>query len=230
MSDLLGVATICLTALTQASLQLSFGALILLYNASLGRHKKKRTRYLTRSYVLGVASISFLVLSSFAFLISIFTGNGLPLPVLFVVAGVLIASSLVMQFLYFRKGKNTELWLPRNISRYIARRAKKSDDAIETFSLGMLSSLVEFPLSIALYLIAANAITRMSAGMQLVGLLVYTLLACSPLLYLKLKIRSGKNALEMQAWRRKNKSFLKTIACGNFLTLAFFLIGFWIIQ
>ncbi len=231
MSDLLGFATIALAGLTQASLQLSFGALILLYHASLSRHKRKKTRYLAKSYIWGAAAISFLFVTSFAFIISRFFENGLPLPLLTIVLGILCASALVMYFAYYRRGQHTELWIPRSFSRFITKRAKNTNDAIEAFSLGVISVVVELPLNIALFILAANALLGISTSfLQLTAIFCYAVISVLPLIYLKLTIKSGKTAIASQKWRQKNKQFLKNISGSSFLTLVLFIIAFWIVK
>ena len=220
MSDLLCLATIALAGLTQASLQLSFGALILLYHASMGRHRRKRTRFLAKSYIWGVGTVSFLMICCLAFLIDTIMGGALSILGLLILVGTLCAIAFVMWGLYFR-GTGTELWIPRNLSRYVSRRARNTNDNLEAFSLGMLSNFLEMPLSIVLSLVAANAMITMSSQWQVLA---------APLIYLKLTIKTGHNALEIQKWRQKNKKFLKNIASSSFLTLALFIIAFWVVK
>ena len=230
MSDLLCLATIALAGLTQASLQLSFGALILLYHSSMGRHRRRKTRFLAKSYIWGVGTLSFLLICSLAFLINNVVGSALSVPMLLIVVGILCAVALVMWGLYFRSGKGTELWLPRNLSRYVSCRVKNVNDNLDAFSLGMLSNFLELPLSLVLCLVAANAMLAMQAKWQILAALLFAVLSITPLLYLKISIKTGRNALEVQKWRQKNKKFIKNIASSSFLTLALFMVAFWVMQ
>ena len=141
MSDLLCFATIALAGFAQATLQLSFGGLILLYHASMGQHRRRKTRHLTTAYILGALVITMLAVSGIAFWISQLAGKALTLEMTLICVGVFIACAAIMWLLYYRRGKNTELWLPRSFSRFIARKAKATDDTIEAFSLGTLSAL-----------------------------------------------------------------------------------------
>ena len=191
MSDLLCVATIVLAGLVQASLQLSLGGLILLYHASMGHHRRRKTRFLAKNYIIGAAVISFLMVCALGFLISSLFDGALKTEYLMVCVGIFLASALVMWFFYFRRGKNTELWLPRAFTRYINRRAKATNDNIEAFSLGMLSSFAEMPLSIALYFVVANCILSLSAQYQILAVLGYTLMSVFPLCILKLRVKTG---------------------------------------
>lgn len=228
MSDLLCIATIALAGMVQSSLQLSLGGLILLYHASMGHHRRRKTRFLARHYILGAGVISFLMVCAMAFLISTSFDGALKTAYLIICVGIFLASALVMWTVYYRRGKNTELWLPRSFTRYIQRRAKTTNDNIEAFSLGILSSFAEMPLSIALYFVVANCILNLSAEFQIVAVLGYTVMSIVPLLILKLRVKTGRNVIEVQKWRVQNKAFARIISGSGFLVLAGFILTYWV--
>ena len=228
MSDLLCVATIVLAGLVQASLQLSLGGLILLYHASMGHHRRRKTRFLAKNYIIGAAVISFLMVCALGFLISTAFNGALKTEYLVICVGIFLASALVMWFFYFRRGRNTELWLPRSFTRYIHRRAKATNDNIEAFSLGMLSSFAEMPLSIALYFVVANCILNLSAQYQIFAVLGYTLMTVFPLCILKLRVKTGQNVVEFQKARLRNKAYLRIISGSGFAVLAAFVWVYWV--
>lgn len=228
MSDLLCIATIALAGMVQSSLQLSLGGLILLYHASMGHHRRRKTRFLARHYILGAGVISFLMVCAMAFLISTSFDGALKTAYLIICVGIFLASALVMWTVYYRRGKNTELWLPRSFTRYIQRRAKTTNDNIEAFSLGILSSFAEMPLSIALYFVVANCILNLSAEFQIVAVLGYTVMSIVPLLILKLRVKTGRNVVEVQKWRVQNKAFARIISGSGFLVLASFILTYWV--
>ena len=228
MSDLLCIATIVLAGIVQASLQLSLGGLILLYHASMGRHRRRKTRSLTRHYILGAGVISFLMVCALAFMISSLFNGALKTEYLIICVGVFLASALVMWLFYYRRGRNTELWLPRSFTRFIQRRAKTTNDNVEAFSLGMLSSFAEMPLSIALYFVVANCILNLSAQDQIIAVIGYTIMSIIPLLVLKLRVRTGQNVVEVQKWRVRNKAFARIISGSGFLVLAAFVLTYWV--
>ena len=228
MSDLLCFATIALAGFAQATLQLSFGGLILLYHASMGQHRRRKTRHLTTAYILGALVITMRAVSGIAFWISQLAGKALTLEMTLICVGVFIACAAIMWLLYYRRGKNTELWLPRSFSRFIARKAKATDDTIEAFSLGTLSAFAEMPMSIAIFFIAANCILTVSAHLQLVALLAYLLIVALPMLALKFYVRTGNNAVMAQRWRIKNKTFIRFVSSLSFMMLSVFVLTFWV--
>jgi hypothetical protein len=228
MSDLLCFATIALAGFAQATLQLSFGGLILLYHASMGQHRRRKTRHLTTAYILGALVITLLAVSGIAFWISQFAGQALTLEMTLICVGIFLACAAIMWLLYYRRGKNTELWLPRSFSRFIARKAKTTDDTIEAFSLGTLSAFAEMPMSIALFFIAANCILTISAHLQVVAILAYLFVVALPMIALKFYVRTGNNVVTVQKWRVKNKMFMRFISSMSFMMLSAFILAFWV--
>ena len=230
MSDLFNIAIVLLAGLTQASLQLSFGALILLYHASIGKYRRSKTRFLAKSYIIGSGVISFLMVGTIAFILSnIFNGQHDATFTIMILIGILLASSVVMWKFYFRKGSKTQLWLPRSFATFIQKKTKKTDDVIEAFSLGVLSSFAEMPISLALYVVAAYGILQMSGFWQVIALIAYALLSVMPLLVLKVRLKTGRNVVEIQRWRVENKSFLKYFSSFSFITLAATILSFWVL-
>ena len=230
MSDFLYIATIILVGVVQASLQLSLGGLILLYHSSMGQHRRKKTRRLSSAYILGASTISFLSICAIGFLITTLFGKALQAEMLLICFGILLASALVMLLFYYRRGHSTELWLPRSFARFIQRRARKTNDSIEAFSLGILSSFAELPLSIALYFLVANCVLSLSAQYQIVALFGCVIMSVLPLLVLKLHVKSGRNVVEVQKWRIRNKAFIRIISGSGFAVLAAFVYVYWIIK
>lgn len=225
MSDLLSIATIALAGIVQASLQLSLGGLILLYHSSMGRHRRRKTRYLAKSYIWGAGAISFVIVCAGAFIMQNTIGAALRQEWLMIAIGAIAACAFVMLFFYYRKGRGTELWVPKSISGYITRRARHANDNIEAFSLGMLSAFAELPITIALYFVVANCLLQTS--MPLLVAVLYVAIVVLPMFILKLTIKSGQNVVAAQKWRIRNKSFLRIISGSGFAVLAVFIMAFW---
>lgn len=229
MSDILCIATMILAGITQASLQLGLGGLILLYHNSLGKHRRRKTRFLARNYIYGSCAISFLMVCTLCFLIGNFFNGALTAEWLTICAGIFAACGAIMCLLYYRKGKkSTELWLPKSFTRFIQKKARQTDDTVEAFSLGLLSSFAEMPFSIAIYFVVANCILNLSAQFQIIAAVGYAIATAIPLIVLKLHIKTGRNAVEAQQWRVKNKAFSKIFSGSAFMILAAFVIAYWV--
>ena len=228
MFSALGV--IILAAIAHASLQMNIGSLLLLYHESLGKHLKKRTKFLVTNYVLGVSFLVMMTLAATSYFIYLFFGSSLSTICLVILVGILVALTLCIWFFYYRSGRSTELWLPKPISRYITRRAKQTDSNIEAFALGLLASFAETPFVIVLFLVTADSLLKLSVELQISMFFIYTLIAILPLVFLRIAIKHGNTVVEVQKWRLKNKTFMKVLSGSLFVTLAIFLTAFRILQ
>lgn len=228
MSDYLHIATIILCGIVQASLQLSLGAMLLLYQSSLGQHRRKKTRFLGRNFILGSAVITLLFVGALCYFIELTFGGTLSTLGLVITICMLLACALVMWTIYYRKGDTTELWFPQSFTQFIKKKSRKCSDPVEAFSLGLLSTFAEMPLSLAVLIVAANSILSLTPNLQLGAAFAYPLLCVAPLALVKYKIRSGKNIAEVQRWRIKNKSFIRFVSGSSFAILAFFIFAFWV--
>ncbi|MBQ3309857.1 hypothetical protein IJG73_00200 [Candidatus Saccharibacteria bacterium] len=226
MSSLLAVAIVLLSAAVHATLQLGLGALLLLYHASLGKHVRAKTKNLVGSFISGMGMFILLGLAAATFMIGALADDGLPLPCLVGLVVILIMLAIVIWFFYYRRGRSTELWLPKVVARYINNRAKVTESNTEAFSLGLLASFGELPFTLVLTVIAANSILDVPREVQPLLAVVYTMLAILPLVIMRISIRRGNTVVDIQRWRVKNKVFLRIISGVLFLTLGLFLLAF----
>ena len=219
-------AEVFLAAIVHATLQLSLGALLLLYHASLGKHIPKKTRQLVSNYIAGIGTLVLLALTGIAFILERWLGGKLYTEELLIVIGMLVALALTVWVFYFRWGKSTELWLPRTVARFINHRAKETNSDTEAFSLGLLTSLAEMPFSLVLIVVAANSILALPGEQQLIAVALYTVIAILPPFILRAAVRRGKTVVDIQRWRVKNKNFFRVITGVGFAVLGVFLLAF----
>lgn len=226
MEVLIPYSEVFLAAVTHATLQLGIGTLLLLYHASLGRHVRKKTRFLADGYIAGVGLMVFLELAALAFILDRYFEKALYPEELIIVVGMLVALAIASWAFYYRRGKSTELWLPRSIAKYINHRAKETNNNIEAFSLGLLTTLAEMPFTIVLILVAANALLKLELLQQIIGLVIYSVIAVIPLIWLRLTIRRGQTVVTVQRWRVKHKMFFRLLTGVGFLVLGLYLFSF----
>lgn len=229
MDMVIPFAEVFLAALIHASMQLSLGALLLLYHASLGKHIKKKTRSLVDSYIAGIGTLVFLGLGAVAFIMNRYFGEALYPEELMIVVGMLVALAIAVWAIYYRRGRSTELWLPRTVARFVDRRAKETNSNTEAFSLGMLTSLAEMPFTLVLVIVASNSLMKLEPLAQLVALVLYTVISITPPIILRLAIRHGHTVVDVQRWRVKYKTFLRILTGTGFLILGIFIFAFEVI-
>ena len=226
MEMIIPFSEVFLAAVIHATLQLSLGALLLLYHASLGKHVRKKTRFLVDSYISGLGTLVFLSLGAIIFILDRYFGKPLYIEELVIVVGMLVALAIAAWFVYYRRGKSTELWLPRSVARFIDKRAKLTNSNTEAFSLGLLTSLAEMPFTLALFVVAANSTMVLPPMYQILAVAMYTLITIIPPVVLRFAIRKGQTVVSIQRWRVKHKTFFRLLTGVGFLVLAFFLFTF----
>lgn len=226
MEMIVPFSEVFLAAVVHATLQLQLGTLLLLYHSSIGKHVKKKTKNLVSSYISGIGILVFLILATLIFLFDRYFGKALYVEELVLVSGMLVALAIAVWVFYYRRGKSTELWLPRRVASFIDKRAKETNSNTEAFSLGMLTTFAEMPFTLVLFVVAANSIMKLPFLYQLIAVVMYTVIAIMPPTVLRLAIRKGQTVVDIQRWRVKNKTFFRVISGVGFLVLGFFLFAF----
>lgn len=226
MEMIIPYSKVFLAAMIHATLQLELGALLLLYHASIGKHVRKKTKHLVSSYISGIGTLVLLSLAAVAFVFDRYFGKALYVEELMIIVGMLVALAIASWMFYYRRGRSTELWLPRSVARFIDKRAKLTNSNTEAFSLGMLTSLAEMPFTLVLLVVAANSILSLPYMHQLIAVGGYTIIAILPSVILRLAIRKGQTVVDIQRWRVKHKTFFRVLTGVGFLVLAFFIFSF----
>lgn len=226
MIDFVSLGIVLLAGMVHATLQLGLGCLLLLYHASLGKHVREKTRNLVGSFISGIGLMVILSLGAACFLIGVVFGGSLNTWMLIVAISVMLMLAIIMWFFYYRRGRATELWVPKIIAKYIDNRAKVTESNTEAFSLGLLAGFAEMPFTLVLIMVSANGILALPQLWQGIIAVVYTVMAISPMVVMRYAIRRGKTVVDIQRWRVKNKTFLKVISGIGFAVLGCFMLAF----
>ncbi len=226
MDMVIPMAEVILAAFVHASLQVQLGSLLLLYHASLGKHVRKKTKTMVTAYIFGIATLVFLAVAAACFVFDRYFGKALYPEEIVVVVSMLVAIAVIVWGFYYKRGKSTELWLPRSVARFINRRAKETNSKTEAFSLGVLTSLAEMPFTLVLFIVAANSVLKLDGAWQIVAVLIYSFISIIPPIILRLCVRKGETIVNIQRWRVKNKTFLRILSGAGFLVLGIFLFSF----
>lgn len=217
---------ILLAAITSASLQLGTGTLLMLYHESLGRKIPQKTRRITWGYIFGAFLFSTLVLATTALIILVCNGNPLGENGLIVLVSLAIVVALLVLLFYYRKGRNTMLWVPDWIAKYLKKRAAKADSSAEAVALGIMTAFGELPFAVVLTIIAANSLLSLPRTLIIIALAGYAMIVIMPLIITKMVIKNGKNLVAIQKWRIENKMFFRVFTGVCYLVMAAFLVAF----
>ena len=226
MSGFTAISTITLIGVVHATLQLGLGSMLLLYHASLCKHVKKKTKKLISSYIIGVMSLTFILVAAASFLITAIFQGQMTTEALTIAALILLMLAILVWIFYYRHGRTTELWLPKVVARFIESRAKVTESNTEAFSLGLLASFAEMPFTLILVVVAGNSILGLPRGFQAIAVAYYTLITVIPLIVMRFSLQHGETVVSVQRWRVKNKMFIRILSGVMFAVLAGFLWAF----
>ena len=172
----------------------------------------------------------FIMLGAMAFILAGYFGKPLYAEELLIVVAMLVAIAIAVWAIYYRRGRSTELWLPRAVARFIHQRAKNTSSNTEAFSLGLLTSLAEMPFTLVLVVVAANSLLALPPIQQVLAVALYTVVAILPLVVTRLLIRRGSTVVDVQRGRAQNRTFLKVMTGVGFVVLAIFVVAFEVLK
>lgn len=214
-----------LSALTQASFQLSVSVLTLLSGHALSKKASNaRLLRLISSFTAGSVSMTLLLLLATIFVIMQLTTWQDISPALWAVSsGLLIGLGIAVYILYYRKeSRGTTLWLPRSMAQHLHSRAKATKSSSEAFNLGLGSVLAEIIFIAPPLLVSVLAILALPNNWQFLGIATYTLGASLSTIIVWTLIGGGHSIAKIQRWRETNKRFLRGAAGAGLLILGFY--------
>ena len=218
------LATIALAALIHASFQLSVSMLTLVSGHALGsKARHRRVMNLMSSFSLGAMAMTAVLIAASAHIAFVFFGSHIPVLAWSVVCGLMLGVGVAVWIFYYRRQTGTALWLPRPLAHMLHGRVKATEFGAEAFSLGLTSILAELLFTLAPLLAAAFALVQLPHYLQIVGIIMYVILASLPLLYVTMLVGSGHRLSRIQKWREQNKKFLQVTAGTALFVLGFYL-------
>lgn len=207
-----------------ACFQLSVSMLTLINSHAIGAGKRHGVILkLSVSYILGAlfSTIGLLATVTY-FFTSVISIKPSSIAWIFVCALVFAVGWAVLLF-YYRRGKGTQLWLPRSFVEFATSRAKKTKNAFESFSLGLTMVIAELPFLIAPLVLAGAVLSSLPSLEQSIGLLAYAVAACAPLFIITVMVGGGHKISSIQRWREDNKQFLQWTSGLTLILLAVYL-------
>lgn len=225
MDTITTFAIIGLSGLIHASFQLSVSTLTLLSGHTISREKSHlKLVKLAFALVFGATFSTIMLFCFFAFFSQIFYSYKTSRIIWTIICGLLAGTGIsVWIFYYKRKSTSTELWLPREFSRFLKKRTSKTKHSAEAFSLGLTSVISEIIFIFAPISAAAFATTTLVPSFQFLAVVLYSSLASLPIFSVACMISGGQPISEIQIWRENNKKFIQFVASIGLIILAIFI-------
>jgi hypothetical protein len=210
-------------ALIHASFQLSASVLTMLSGHAIGaKRSHAKLLRLTISFVAGTKVMTLLLVSFFALVLLDVFGSTAPQIVWAIACGLLVGLGVAVWLFYYRREKGTSLWIPRSFARHLNERSKATKTSAEAFSLGLTGVISELLFTIGPLIVAALVLIGLPSIWQLVGVVLYTIVATLSSLIVWALVGSGHSLSRIQKWREANKHFLRFAGGGGLLILGFF--------
>lgn len=214
------LAIVVFAALIHASFQTSVSVLTLLSGHALGsKTAHLRLLRLSGSFIVGVGTLTLLLLSTLSLFLATLFPDGTPLILWAICAGAIAGVGVSVWLFYYRRQRGTVLWLPRNIADYLSSRAKSTKQPAEAFGLGMVSVVSELVFLLAPLLVTALVLIRLEPSLQLLGIGLYTIVSLAPLFVVYVLLGGGHSIARIQRWRENNKRFMQFAAGSGLLVL-----------
>jgi len=222
MSILLSVIILIIIALIQALLQLVPGVFASFYHHALGKKNRKFADSLSLYFLLG--NEVFIITIFFILCILFFTiNNFFEINIIYlywILAGIFTAETTISLFLYYRKGKFTELFISRSIASSLEKQSKNIKTPSDAFILGFLSRVPELIFTLPLYLLAIILLIDFLIVPRALILILFILISLLPIIIIHLFYFTGHNLSHIERFRIKIKPFIKIFLSLSFLSLA----------
>lgn len=206
-----------------ASLQLVPGTFSIFYHYALGKTNAKKADDQALSFILGAEIfVSIMLISIYTLIFTIFYNSIDFCPSIFfwIMAGIFCAEAIIIFLFYYRRGKTTELFIPRRTAKTISTNSRKAKSRSDAIALGLFSNIPELIFTFPLYIISSVILLDTTAIPRALIIILYVLVSTIPLFAIRILYRTGHNLANITRLRAKLKPFFKLIIPTLYLLLA----------
>lgn len=231
MSFFISLGIVLIAMLVMAFLQLQPGVFMLLHHYASGKYTKARTSDMTLFYILGVEVMSACIfLGTYCFTNVLFLYCPRPETSFFawIAVGVFVALAIASMFCYFRPGRGTKLFVSRKYAKALDEKARLAKSRSDAFVLGAITGTAELIFTLPLYILTSVEIMEMTVEYSPSHFLtlLYILAPTIPLFVARWKFLSGRNIVDLQKARVRDKNFTRFILFTSYIVIAILIIFF----
>ncbi len=228
MSAFAPVGILILSMLISCILMLVPGIFANFFHYASGKYSRKKTDDLSLFFILGVETmvvLFFFLIATILWALPLTTINLNNPIIVWTLAGIFFATSLVTFFLYFRK--NGSLFISRKTATMLINRPKTVKNRSDAFVFGLISGIPELPFTLPIYFVAILSINSISLSpFSCAGLIIlYAFLTVCPLFITHTFFRTNHNLADFLKLRLKNQPFFRFFISLLYFLLAVLLIG-----
>ena len=222
MGIFISVIILFLSMLILFFMQLPSGTFALFYHYALGKTNAKKADDKSLSFILGTEIFSATLWILVYFLTFLFSYYAINLTTIFfyIFAGIFFAEALATFLFYYRKGKSTALFIPRNLAKSIMSHAENVKNRSDCVALGAFISLFELIFTLPLYIISASVLINLDGTLRIFLIAALVLSSILPLFIIRFSFRLGHNLADIERFRVKIKPIVKLMLFFSFLALS----------
>ena len=223
MGIIISVVILVLVTLIQLFMQLTSGALALFYHYALGKNSATKADNFALYFILGaevfVGGIWLIVYLLLSNLIGGTSEMAFRI-ITWALFGIFIAESITSVLFYYRKGRFTELYVPRSITKGIAIKAKSVKTRSDAFVLGFIVGAFELVFTLPIYIAGVIALLKASVLPKAPIIILFVIISVIPLFVTRTLFRLDHNLAEIEKRRIKRKNLIKACMGVSFVLLA----------
>ena len=229
MSSITSLEILLLSMLILGFLQLQPGIFALFLHYASGKFSYQKRSLLATFYILGTETAaaglfigSLLFANLFFYFVSSTANPEITIYVFWAFAAIMLLLAISMLVWYFRPGRGTKLFIPRRTAKTLESYARSADTRGDAFVLGALTSVLEIPFTLPLYLISAIALVYLTASFTpdlIFGLFIF-IAPILPLIAIRLRYRLGANLATVLRARFRDKNLVRILLTLAYTTLA----------
>lgn len=223
MGIFISVIILVLITLIQLFMQLTPGTLALFYHYALGKNTFIKADNFCLHFILGAeVFVGGLWLIIYLLLLNLIgEASGVAFKIVpWVLFGVFIAEAIASVLFYYRRGKYTELYIPRSIVKGITDKAKSAKTRSDAFVLGFIVGAFELVFTLPIYIAGVTALLASPALPRGAIIILFVVISVIPLFIMRTLFRVDHNLAEVEKHRVKRKTFIKIGMCVTFVLLA----------
>ena len=231
MNVLTGVGILLLSMLIIVFLQLTPAIFMIFSHYASAKYSRQKTSNLALFFILGVEAITTLVFILIYTIVMSTAEFEMPLTLdsyilIWCLVVIFATIGLIFPWVYFRKGKGTQLFIGRRLAEQITKKARDVKTQSEAFLLGFIAGVPELIFTLPLYFVSVTAI--MAIGETTIArsamVILIVLAAVLPLFFVHISLNHGFNLANLERARTKNKTFYRMLIGILYLLIAVMLI------
>ena len=225
MSFFTSLAILLFALLILLFLGLGPGVFSIFFHAATAQHRASRADDLTLGFILGqeifttVAFLATYCVLAFSFQDPTPLSTALP----YILAGILFAEAIFFCLFYFKKGKTSALFIPRTTAKNLEAHASSAKTRSDAIALGFVTSLLESPFTIPLFIAMSLCILhlRLIASPVIIASLLFV---AAPSFFIYTLYRRGHNLATITRLRIRYKPAIRTLLTLTYLLIAVLII------